>query len=205
VSRPALIAAARATLAQGLNHGTTGNLSVRTDSGMLITPSAVPFDALAEADLVALPREGGVPDGARPSSEWRLHAGIYRRRPDAEAVVHAHPPFCTTLACLREELPAVHYMVTVAGGDRVRCSRYASFGSAELAEAALEAMETRKACLLANHGLVAIGRDLSEALFVAREIEAVAEYYCRARTIGRPVVLSAAEIADALARMATYR
>jgi L-fuculose-phosphate aldolase len=200
-----LIAAARATLAQGLNHGTTGNLSVRTVSGMLITPSAVPFDALAEADLVELPLEGDMPDGGRPSSEWRLHAGIYRRCPAAEAVVHAHPPFCTTLACLREDLPAVHYMVTVAGGDRVRCSRYAGFASAELADAALDAMETRKACLLANHGLVAIGGDLSEALFIAREIEAVAEYYCRARAIGRPAVLSPGEIADALARMTTYR
>ena len=205
MSRAALLAAAHAACRSGLNHGSTGNLSVRQGHGMLITPTAIPCDQLQEADLVELPLEGEPPAGTRPSSEWRLHADIYRRRSDAGAVLHAHPPFSTTIACLREELPAVHYMIAMTGGDRVRCSSYALFGTAELSAAALAALGDSKACLLANHGLVTIGRDLSEAFRIAEEVEVVAEYWWRARAVGAPVILTQAEMADAIARFSSYR
>lgn len=205
MSRAALLATALAACRCGLNHGSTGNLSVRQGGGMLITPTAVPYDHLQEADLVELPLDGKPPAGARPSSEWRLHADIYRQRPDAGAVLHAHPRFSTTIACLREDLPAVHYMIAITGGDRVRCSDYALFGTAELSAAAVAALGTSKACLLANHGLVTVGRDLPEALRIAEEVEIVAEYWWRARAVGTPVILTQSEMLDAIARFSSYR
>lgn len=205
MSRAELLATALAARQCGLNHASTGNLSVRQGGGMLITPTAIPYDRLQEADLVEMAIEGEPPAGARPSSEWRLHADIYRQRPDAGAVLHAHPPFSTTLACLREDLPAVHYMIAITGSERVRCSEYALFGTAQLSAAALAALGDSKACLLANHGLVTVGRDLPEALRIAVELETVAEYWWRARTVGEPVILTRAEIADAIARFSSYR
>ncbi|HEX9894099.1 MAG TPA: class II aldolase/adducin family protein [Gemmatimonadales bacterium] len=205
MSRSALLQAAVASARLGLNHGATGNLSMRHDAGMLITPTAVPYERLAEDDLVLMALDGAVASGARrPSSEWRLHAGVYQRRADVNAIVHAHPRFATTLACLREDLPAVHYMIALAGGDRIRCSGYAPFGSAELSAAAVEALGDRQACLLANHGLVTVGGDLELALRIALEVETVAEYWWRARAIGQPVLLTPAEIADARARFEDY-
>jgi L-fuculose-phosphate aldolase len=198
--------AALSSVRLGLNHGATGNLSQRSGSGMLITPSAVPYQVLQDRDLVEATFDGTAGEGQRrPSSEWRLHADIYRARPEVHAIVHAHPPFATTIACLREDLPAVHYMIAVAGGDRVCCSRYAPFGTAELSAAALDALADRKACLLANHGLVAVGAALDDALGVAVEIETVAEYWWRGRAIGKPVLLTAAQVAEARERFSTYR
>ena len=205
MSRAALLATALAACRSGLNHGSTGNLSVRQGGGMLITPTAVPYDQLREPDLVELGLEGEPAAGARPSSEWRLHADIYRQRPDAVAVLHAHPRFSTTIACLREDLPAVHYMIAITGGDRVRCSDYALFGTPELSAAALAALGSSNACLLANHGLVTVGRDLSEALRIAEEVEVVAEYWWRARAVGTPVILTQSEMHDAIARFSSYR
>jgi L-fuculose-phosphate aldolase len=172
---------------------------------MLITPTAIPCDRLQETDLVEMGLESEPPSGSRPSSEWRLHADIYRQRPDAGAVLHAHPPFSTALACLREDLPAVHYMIAITGSERVRCSEYALFGTSQLSAAALAALGDSKACLLANHGLVTLGRDLSEALRIAVELETVAEYWWRARAVGKPVILTRAEMADAIARFSSYR
>ena len=205
MSRAALLATALAACRCGLNHGATGNLSVRQGGGMLITPTAIPYDQLQEADLVELALEGEPAAGARPSSEWRLHADIYRQRPDAGAVLHAHPRFSTTIACLREDLPAVHYMIAITGSDRVRCSSYALFGTAELSAAAVAALGSSKACLLANHGLVTVGRDLPEALRIAEEVEAVAEYWWRARAVGTPVILTQSEMRNAIARFSRYR
>lgn len=204
MSRTALLDVSRRCVTAGLNHGATGNLSVRTGAGFLITPSGVPADALAEASMIELASDGTALDPGTPSSEWRLHAAIYAARPDARAIVHAHPPFSTTIACLREDIPPVHYMLAVTGGHHVRCSRYATFGTHELSEVAVEALGATRACLLANHGLVTIGPDLETAFHIAREVETVAEYWWRARAVGTPVVLSASEMAEALERFRSY-
>jgi len=204
MSRAALLDLARRCDQRGLNHGSTGNLSVRTRAGFLITPSAVPPDRLTESAMVELAPDGSAREGGTPSSEWRLHAAIYGAHPEAGAIVHTHSTFATTLACLRQDLPAVHYMLAITGGDRVRCSRYAPFGTTDLSAAALEALGTSRACLLANHGLVAVGLNLEQALRIAVEVEVVAEYWLRARAVGEPVVLSATEMADAIQRFTSY-
>jgi L-fuculose-phosphate aldolase len=202
--RVALLDAARRTEALGLNHGATGNLSCRSGSGMLITPTAVPYHRLDPASLVSLAFDGTVNGAGQPSSEWRLHAAVYLARPDIGAVVHTHSRFATTIACLREDLPAIHYMVAETGAASVRCAPYAPFGSDHLADLAVAALGPSRACLLANHGLVAAGAGLEEALRVALEVETVAEYWWRARAIGSPVLLTETEMADALARFRDY-
>lgn len=203
--RVALVAAARGMNARGLNQGTAGNVSARVEDGLLITPSAVPYDELAADDIVHLAPDGQVIEGVRrPSTEWRLHAGILAARPAVGAVVHAHPPFTTVLACLRRGIPAFHYMVAVAGGDSIRCADYATFGTAELARYAVAALEGRRACLLANHGVVALGVSPAAALALATEVEALAAQYCRALQTGEPVLLSRAEMAEVLTRFRTY-
>ena len=131
-------------------------------------------------------------------------AAIYAARADAHAIVHAHPPFSTTIACLREDLPPVHYMLAIAGGHGVRCSRYATFGTEALSDAAVEALGDTRACLLANHGLVTIGPDLETAFRIALEVETVAEYWWRARAVGKPVLLTAVEMAEAVERFKSY-
>jgi L-fuculose-phosphate aldolase len=206
VLRSELIATARAMHADGLAPGTSGNVSARTRAGLLITPSGVPYDALAPSDLCELDARGEVvgPRRLPPSSEWRLHLGVYAARPEVAAIVHTHSRFATTLSTLRRDLPAVHYMIAVAGGPTVRCARYATYGTAALAEAAAEALVDRLACLLANHGLVALGASLPAALRVAREIEIVAEEYLRALQVGQPFVLPDEEIALVVAKFRDY-
>ena len=203
-SRAMLLEAARRTEALGLNHAATGNVSLRTAGGMLITPTAVPYDQLDADGLVPVALDGTVEGTGIPSSEWRLHTAIYRARTDLGAIVHTHSRFATTIACLREDLPAVHYMLAVTGANRVRCAPYAPFGSAELARAAVAALGQARACLLGNHGLVAGGVDLEEALKVAVEVETVAEYWWRARAVGVPVLLTDEEMAEALIRFGWY-
>lgn len=198
--------AGRALLDRGLTRGASGNVSARTSSGMLITPSALPWTDLDPGTLFELSLEPGAdgaprpvgrppPDGLRPSTEWRLHARLLAARPEAGAVVHAHPPFATALACLRRPIPAFHYMVAAAGGNDVPCAPYATFGTAELAEAAVASLRGRRACLLANHGLVALGPSPAGALALAVEVEALAEQYCRALQVGEPVLLTDREMA----------
>jgi L-fuculose-phosphate aldolase len=200
----------------GLNRGTSGNLSARVEGGMLITPSATPYEAMGPGDLIRLGLDGTVLDGGasegaapggagRPSTEWRIHGDIYRARPDAASVLHAHPEFCTTLACLRKEIPAVHYMVAVAGGSSIRCAPYATFGTPALAEGVLAALEDRTACLMANHGLVVLGSSPGDALDRAIEVEALAAVYWRALQAGDPVVLSDAEMADVMDAFEDYQ
>ena len=204
--RERLLEAARCTVALGLNQGTSGNVSVRDGDGFLITPTGMACDALAASDLVNVSSDGTVAPGQRaPSSEWRLHRDVYLARPAVGAVVHAHPRFGTTLACRRQHLPAVHYLIAVTGASVVRCSAYATFGTEALSAAALEALGSSRACLLANHGMVAVGRDLDEAVQVASEVELVAEYYWRASQSGEAIVLSEKEMADALERFKSYR
>jgi L-fuculose-phosphate aldolase len=209
-----LAATARAMSRRGLSQGTSGNLSVRVAEGLLITPSAVPYGAMVPDSLVLLDRQGQVldpagqvltPAGHRPSTEWRLHSTILAARPEVSAVVHTHSMFCTTLACLRMEIPAFHYMVAVAGGESIRCAPYATFGTAALADQALAALEGRRACLLANHGMVALGPTPGNALALAVEVETLAEQYWRVLQVGQPALLSADEMADALAAFSDYR
>ena len=204
-TRQAVIATAREMNRLGLNQGTSGNVSARVADGLLITPSGVPYDALEPADIVGLASDGTVRDGARkPSTEWRIHADILQARPEAGAVVHCHAMFCTTLSCLRRPIPAFHYMIAVAGGDSIRCAGYATFGTAALSAEALQALENRTACLLANHGMVAIGRDLAKALALAVEVETLAAQYWRALQIGKPVILPDEEMQVVLEKFRGY-
>lgn len=200
-----VIAAARALNQRGLNQGTSGNISVRHGGTVLITPTGLAFDDLTPEHIAAIDFAGTVVKGAaKPSSEWRMHTGIYQARPDVQAVVHAHPPHTTALACLRQDIPPFHYMVAVAGGSSIRCAPYATYGTAELAEAAVQALHERTACLLANHGLLTIGITLDKAMYVAQEVETLARQYLLACQAGTPVLLSEAEMADVLERFADY-
>lgn len=193
--RQAVIDTARAMSAAGLNHGTSGNVSARHGDGFLITPSGVPNEALRVGDIVAMSADGTAPPGARPSSEWRFHRDIYAARPEVGAIVHAHPTYATAFAICREDLPAAHYMIAAAGGPTIRCSAYATFGTQALSDAALAALDGRLACLLANHGLIALGPTLARALWLAVEVEVLARQYAVARTLGTPVILGDDEIA----------
>jgi len=197
-------------MARGLYAGTSGNISARAAGGMLITPSGVPCDDVDAASMVPVSFEGAPrAEGARgrlaPSTEWRIHRDIYRRRAEIGAVVHTHSTFATALSCLRRPIPAFHYMVAKAGGDDIRCARYATYGTAALSRNALAALAGgRRACLLANHGLVALGADLASARLLAEEIEALCAQYIHARAAGTPVVLPAREMARVRVKFATY-
>ncbi len=203
--RKDVIATARRTVDEWLTHGTSGNVSARDRGGFWVTPTGIPYESLDPSDLVLLDLDGNVVRGnRRPSSEWRIHRDIYAARPEAGAVVHVHPPFATTISCLRKDLPAVHYMIAVAGGSTVRCAEYATFGTAELSEHTLVALEGRTACLLANHGLVALGADRAAAFRTALEVERVAELYWRALTAGAPVILDQEEMDRVVERFRDY-
>lgn len=193
--------------ASGLSHGTSGNISARCGDRMLITPSATPYEALVPEMLASMPLDGeyGAWDGPlKPSTEWRFHLDILRARPEISAVVHAHPTYCTALAITRREIPAVHYMMAAFGGTTVRCSGYATFGTADLSREALAALEDRTACLLANHGSIAIGPDLEKAMWLAVELEVLAQQYFNTLLIGGGVVLDDAQIAETAAAFGSY-
>lgn len=202
--RRAVVATARALGKTGLSRGTSGNVSARVAGGLLITPSGMAYSRMRPESIVRL-RFDGSHDGKRaPSSEWRFHRDILRRREEVGAVVHAHPPFATALACAGREIPAFHYMVAVAGGDSIRCAAYATFGTQKLSDNALRALDGRRACLLANHGMIAVGADLDAALALAVEVETLAEQYCRALQVGRPTLLPATEMTRVLKKFESY-
>ena len=190
--------------ALGINQGTAGNVSARCDSGFMITPSGVPYEALEPHDIVFMTPDGGSHGHLAASSEWRMHRDIYLNRAEAGAVVHVHPPHATALSCLRQGMPAFHYMVAVAGGVDIRCSDYATFGSSALSEVMLDALEGRRACLLANHGLIAYGETLDKALGLAVEVETLAQQYLLALQGGDPVLLSDEDMQKVLDKFATY-
>ena len=203
--RMRMMTAARRLSAAGMNPGRSGNLSARVPGGFLITPSGAPYDTLHPDDLVFVDAEGGFGGGqGAPSSEWRLHLEIYTRRPEMGAVVHTHSPYATTLACLRRGIPSFHYEVAFAGGPDIRCAPYATFGTPALSDRAAEALIDRKACLLANHGVVALGADLDAALELAEKVEALARLYWQALQVGEPQLLDEAEMARVLAKFASY-
>ena len=188
----------------GLNKGTAGNVSVRFEEGLLITPSGVPAARLSPASMVEIDERGRFHGECAPSSEWRFHRDIYAARPDVGAVVHTHAPFCTTIACQRRGIPAFHYMIAVAGGRDIRCSDYATFGTQELSDVAVKALECRRACLLANHGMIATGPTLDAALKLAQEVEELAEQYWRVLQIGEAVVLPDDEMDRVLEKFRGY-
>jgi L-fuculose-phosphate aldolase len=209
--RHAVIATAREMNALGINRGKSGNVSARwrdsTFDGYLVTPTGLPYADLAADDIVAMPLDGDTdtaPGPRLPSSEWRFHRDIYRARPESDAIVHTHAPFATSLACLHRDIPAFHYMVAVAGGKDIRCAPYATFGTQALSDHAVAALEGRRACLLANHGMIATGASLAAALALAVEVETLAEMYWRALQIGEPVLLADNEMNVVLERFLTY-
>ncbi|PIV88905.1 MAG: class II aldolase [Hydrogenophilales bacterium CG17_big_fil_post_rev_8_21_14_2_50_63_12] len=194
----------RRSVVLGLNQGTSGNVSARSTEGFLITPSGHDMTRIGAADIVPVDRDGNVPAGLAPSSEWRFHRDLYAAFPEAQAVVHAHSPFAVALACLRRDIPPFHYMVAMAGGTDIRCAAYATFGTQALSAAVLAALRGRRACLMANHGLLAWGRSLNGALALAQEVEALCGQYLRASQVGEPVLLTAAEMAEVLEKFKGY-
>jgi len=202
--RKAIIATALAMNALGINRGKSGNVSARWKDGFLITPSGLPYKESRPADIVFVGKNGNATGKRPPSSEWRFHYDIYRTRKDAQAVVHTHSSFATTLACLGMDVPAFHYMIAVAGGNSIRCAPYATFGTQELSDQERQALSNRKACLLANHGMIAAGDSLKHALALAVEVEALCEQYWRALQIGKPAILSDAEMEGVLEKFKTY-
>ncbi|WP_127903598.1 class II aldolase/adducin family protein [Solirhodobacter olei] len=192
--REEMVAVCRRMNETGINQGTSGNLSIRCEDGILITPSSLPYERMVPADLVVLRPDGAV-DGARaPSSEWRFHRDILAARPDIAVVLHCHSLNATALAVHGHGIPAFHYMIALAGGPDIRCSRYETFGTQELSDAALEALEGRVACLLGHHGQISLGTTLDGALRLAVEVETLAAIYVAARVLGEPPVLPEDEI-----------
>ncbi len=189
----------------GLNRGTAGNASVRCGDDILITPSALPVAEMTEQDMVLLDADGKLLRGRKPSSEWRFHRDILKARPEIGAVLHMHSPFATTIACLGKDVPAVHYHIAIAGGDSVRCTPYSIFGEQNLSDLALEALRDRKACLLGNHGMIALGKDLAEALSVAHEVEYLCEIYWRTLQAGEPRILTAQQMHEVKAKFVEYK
>ncbi|WP_180901469.1 class II aldolase/adducin family protein [Martelella soudanensis] len=190
----------------GLNHGSSGNISIRHEGGMLITPAGARASNLSPERMVWLDLDGGQADGEPgvPSTEWRLHTELYINRPEIMAVVHSHPDNCVALSSLRTPIPPFHYMVAGFGGNSVPCARYEPFGSDALADAVVEAIEGHTSCLMANHGMISVGKSLRQALDLAVKLETLARQYLLARQAGHPVLLTDEEMADVHHRYKFY-
>lgn len=203
--RQDVVTTARAIAGRALSPGRSGNVSVRFEGGMLITPSGMAYDEITPDDIVAVDSDGIVPPRQRkPSSEWQFHLAAYATRPDRNAVVHTHSMHATVLACAHKPIPAFHYMVAVAGGRDIPLVPYATFGSDELARHVAVGLGDRDACLMANHGLIAIGSTLAAALELAAEVEILAEQYVKVLSIGKPHTLDDAEMSRVLSKFKSY-
>ena len=206
--RENLLNIAQKLIETGLNKGTAGNASMRLkesgSEGFLITPSGMAVEDMNAATMVQMQFDGSYEQGKIPSSEWRFHRDILASRKDVNAIVHTHSMFATTLACLHKDIPPFHYMIAVTGGNTIRCAPYALFGSQALSDNALVALIDRKACLLANHGMIALGRDLDDALAVTVEVENLCEQYWRALQLGEPYILTEAEMRDVFQQFKGY-
>ena len=206
--RENLLSIAQKLVETGLNKGTAGNACVRLkengSDGFLVTPSGMAVEDMSAASMVQMQFDGSYEQGKIPSSEWRFHRDILVSRADINAVVHTHSMFATTLACLHKDIPPFHYMIAVVGGDTIRCAPYALFGSQALSDNALAALIDRKVCLLANHGMIALGRDLDDALAVTVEVENLCEQYWRALQLGEPHILSEAEMREVFQQFKGY-
>lgn len=188
----------------GLNQGTSGNISIRHGDGLLITPTSMPYDAMTPADIVYLAMDGTAQGPHKPSSEWRFHRDIMAARPDVNGIVHAHPTYCTILSIMNLEIPPIHYMIALAGGPNIRVAPYAIFGSEELSRNAVRALEGRDACLLEHHGLIAVGKTLPRAMWMAIEVETLARQYHGCLAIGTPRLLTEDQIRDVADKVAGY-
>ena len=191
----------------GLNHGATGNCSCRDGDTYLITPSGIETQNLSEDKVVRMDFEGNIVDSVsnlKPSSEWRFHQDIMSKRQEVGAVVHTHSIYASTVSLFGKELPPFHYMIAVAGGSSVRCAPYAMFGTQELSDNIIDALVDRKACLIANHGLVSIGANLVEALQIAEEIEHLCQLYIEAKKLGEPNLLNQKQMLEVIERFQTY-
>ena len=203
--REAVIAAARSLHEYQLGVGTAGNVSARIEQGYLITPTGMDYEATAPADIVSMDMRGNCAKGnLKPSSEWRFHQDIYAARTDIHAIVHTHSPCATALSCTRQDLPAFHYMVAGAGGSSIRCAEYATYGTQELSNHALAALAGRRACLLANHGVIALGKDVESAFKMAQLVEELAKQYLFSRMAGTPVLLDEVEMNVNLEKFRDY-
>ena len=203
--REAVIATCRALVQRGLAYGTSGNVSVRRDERrFFVSPTGMPYDALEPDDIPLMDADGRWFGRRRPSSEWRFHRDVFTSRTDVAAIVHTHSPKATSLACTGRGIPAFHYMVAVAGGSDIRCAPYYTFGTQELSDAAVAALEGRKACLLANHGVIAVGADLAGALALAGEVENLAAQYCTALALGEVRILDETEMRRVVEKFRTY-
>ena len=211
-ARQDIIDACREMISNGLNQGTSGNVSIRCDDRMLISPSATPYDTMTPEMIASVDLSGDLDDirddawdgPLKPSTEWRFHWKLLKERPDITAVVHAHPTYCTSLAILRKPIPACHYMIAAFGGMDVRCSDYHTFGTPQLATMVVAAMQDRTACLLANHGMVAGGAGIAQAMWRAVELETIARQYYLSSQLGEPVLLSKDQIDETLRMFAGY-
>ena len=205
--RADIVAKARWMNAAGLNQGTSGNISARYKDVLLITPSATPYDAMTLETIAAMPLDGeyGSWSGPlKPSTEWRFHFDIVKSRSDVGAIVHTHSTYATVLAIARKEIPACHYMMAAFGGTTVRCAGYARYGTKELSDLALKALEGRNSCLLANHGMIALGANLDKAMWLAVELETIARQYYLSLALGDPFILTDEQIAETARGFSTY-
>jgi L-fuculose-phosphate aldolase len=203
--REQMVHVMRAMDARGLNRGTSGNVSARVGEAMLVTPSGVPPERLTPESMVRIEADGSVAPGAlKPSSEWRMHYQLLRRRPDVGGVVHCHSRHATILACAGKPIPSLHYMVAVSGGSSVPVAPYATFGSIELADAVADTLAGRYAALMANHGQIVVAPNLNMALLIAEEIEEQAAVYCGTLAVGGPNLLDEAEMMRVLQQFRGY-
>ena len=205
-ARSALVRACREMGSLGINQGTSGNISVRTDTGILVTPSGMPYDRMEPEDIVAMNWDGEWTARGHnvPSTEWRFHLAILKENQEIGAVVHAHPIYCSTLSIMGLSIPAIHYMIAAAGGNDIPCAPYAQYGTDALSKHALTALVNRRACLLAHHGLIATGSTLEKAMWLAVEVEVLARQYHGCLQIGTPKVLPDDEIDSILKRWGDY-
>lgn len=203
-SADSIVEAARRLNRAGLNQGRSGNISVREADQILITASGSSFSDMGPGEVVTTDLSGHWEGALRPSSELSFHCAVYKTRPDARAVVHVHSPWATSLACMHRPIPAFHYMVAVAGGDDIPCVPYATFGTGALAEAVAGGVLHRNACLMANHGQIALGATLEEALELAAEVENLARCYGQILAVGEPVLLDSGQMAEVLERFGHY-
>ena len=207
IARENLLNTSKKLLTAGLNHGASGNCSCRDREGFLITPTGIDSSKLTTDMMVRMNLSDALPQPEskyQPSSEWQFHQAILEKYPEINAVVHTHSVFASTLSVLGQDIPAFHYMIAVAGGDSIRCAPYAMFGTKELSDNILEAIQDRKACLLSNHGLVAIGKDLNEAFNIAEEVEHLSRLFVEAKKIGEPLLLSDRQMVEVLNRFNSY-
>ena len=187
----------------------SGNISVRSIEnsveGFLITPSGKKYDTLKEEDIVFVSSDGNHDINLKPSSEWRFHKDIYLKKTDAKAIVHAHSPHATAVSAHGKDIPAFHYMIALAGGNSIKCAKYATFGTQELSDNIIDALENRKACLMSNHGQVAFGENLESAFELAEELENICHQYINTIKLGDPKILSSSEMDVILEKVKNYK